>query len=507
MRHAIGTLVVLVASLAGAASASAATSVIAAYERYVPGQGFNIGLVDTGTGAAIAVPAGVNTAADELHPALSSNGRWLVFSRMTLTPQLNGNVVPPAERAVHRVDRTKSEPPVQLGNRGAGPTYTAADRVTWGQRTVVSPSFDVIDNDILKFVTLSGDAPVGNADTNPPFGQLPSSFSQADTTRDVVSAVSMAAGSNGGGIMAYQAILFTDATGDVTRSQLQVEAREPAPCCPGFVNGLPFGFTATENTGHPALRTIDKYLAFDESTTADGTGGGSIKSVLLGQPTADPAPDPINTDDDERQPAWSPDATRLAFVRTGATGPRRLFIFNLTPGIQTIVNPGLDIGAVAPNAQLRRFQNIWGGISLAIETRPDAANPTCDLRCRSALIASSSGVQLSPAVSSLTTSTKKKTTGLQIGIVVARITGTRKVLGRTVPKLRPVGRVPLGAAVRGRNGFVWDGRVGGKRLPAGRYTLTFRTLTKTGRVHSLSETVRFTLSASGRISAVTRVTL
>ncbi len=511
MRHAIGTLAVLVASLAATASASAATSVIAAYEKFVPGQGFDIGLVDTGTGAAIAVPAGVNTSADELHPALSSDGRWLVFSRMTLTPQLNGNVVPPAERAVFRVDRTKTDQPVVLGDRGVGPTSTALNRVTWGQRIRVAPTFDVLDNDILKFATLSGDAPTGvGVDTNPPFGNLPSSFNQPGTVKDVTSAVSMAAGTGGGNgaIMAYQAVLFSDATGDVTKSQLLVEAREPASCC-GFFNGLPFNFTAAENTGHPALRTIDKYLAFDESTTTDGTGGGSIKSVLLGQPTADPAPDPINTDDDERQPAWSPDATRLAFVRTGATGPRRLFVFNLAPGIQTIVNPGLDIGAVAPNAQLRRFQNIWGGISLAIETRPDAANPTCDLRCRSALIASSSGVQLSPAVSAITSTTtkKKKTTGLQIGIVVARITGTRKVLGRTVPKLRPVGRVPLGAAVQGRNAFRWDGRVGGKRLPAGRYALTFRTLTKAGRVHSLSETVRFTLSASGRISAVRRVML
>lgn len=496
----------LVAGLAGPASASAATSVIAAYEKFVPGQGFNIGLVDTGTGAAIAVPAGVNTAADELHPALSSDGRWLVFSRMTLTPQLNGNVVPPAERAVLRVDRTKADQPVLLGDRGAGPTYTAQNRVTWGQRIRLSPSFDVIDNDILKFATLSGDAPTGIADTNPPFGNLPSSFAQADTVRDVTSAASMAAGT-GGSIIAFQAILFAEATGDVTRSQLRVEAAEPAPCCSGFFNGLPFSFTAPEHTGHPALRTTDRYLAFDESTTADGTGGGSIKSVLLGQPTADPAPDPVNTGDDERQPAWSPDDTRLAFVRTGATGPRRLLVFDLTPGIQTIVNPGIDIGAVAPNAQLRRFQNIWGGISLAVETRPDAANPTCDLRCRTALIASSGGVQLAPAVSAVTTSTKKTTTGLRIGIVVARITGTRKVLGRKVPALKSVGRVPLGAARRGRNGFRWNGRVGGKRLKAGAYALTFRTLTKAGRVHSVSETVRFRLSASGRISNVQRVAL
>ena len=264
--------------LACAQTASAATSVVAAYEKYVSGQGFDIGLIDTGTGAPIAVPAGVNTSADEIHPALSSNGRWLVFSRMTLTPQLNGNVVPPAERSIIAIDRTTSAGPLvlQSGN-GAGPTATSLNRVTWGKRqTPLQPGVSGVlsdADDLMKFVSVTGDAPSGLLPiANPPFGTLPPSFSGLPGTRDVVSAVSMGAGV-GGQIVAYQAILFDNATGDTKQSVVRADSAEPA--VGGFFNGLGFAFTGAANTGHPALRATDKYLAFDQSTAADGSGGGA----------------------------------------------------------------------------------------------------------------------------------------------------------------------------------------------------------------------------------------
>ena len=55
--------------------------------------------MNAATGAGIAVPAGVNTNDDELHPALSADGRSLVFTRMKLQPKLNGDVVPPTPRS------------------------------------------------------------------------------------------------------------------------------------------------------------------------------------------------------------------------------------------------------------------------------------------------------------------------------------------------------------------------------------------------------------------------
>jgi hypothetical protein len=86
-----------------------------------------------------------------------------------------------------------------------------------------------------------------------------------------------------------------------------------------------------------------------------------------------------------------------------------------------------------------------------------------------------------------------------IGILLARVTGTRRSLGKRVPKLKPLGRVPLGKAKEGRNKFRWNGRVGKRRLKPGRYVLTFRSLTPNGRIQAVSKTIRFRVNKSRRI--------
>ena len=53
---------------------ASAAGLIAAYEQYVTGKGFEIRIVNAATGTQISVPAGVNTPDDELHPALSADG-------------------------------------------------------------------------------------------------------------------------------------------------------------------------------------------------------------------------------------------------------------------------------------------------------------------------------------------------------------------------------------------------------------------------------------------------
>ena len=85
-----------------------------------------------------------------------------------------------------------------------------------------------------------------------------------------------------------------------------------------------------------------------------------------------------------------------------------------------------------------------------------------------------------------------------------RVTGKRKLLGRTVPRIKQVGRVPLGKTRKGRNRFRWNGKVNGKRLKRGTYLLTFRALRRT-RVVSTSGSIRFTVTDRGRIRGVKRV--
>ncbi len=76
--------------------------------------------------------------------------------------------------------------------------------------------------------------------------------------------------------------------------------------------------------------------------------GGDIKAIAFpGESALTAAPAPITTNEVERMPAWSPDGLGLGFVRE-AEGRRQLNVFDLTPGIQTIVNPAWTL------ARLRR---------------------------------------------------------------------------------------------------------------------------------------------------------
>src|SRR5258705_6606881 len=125
----------LVAFAATTATAKALTpSFIAAYDTYVPGKGFEIKLVDVGTGQDIPLPSGVNTAADEFHPALSSDGRFLVFTRATVQPLLDGSVLPPANKVVQKLDRSTGN--IGLAISGDGGEGDSAASITGNRLTV-----------------------------------------------------------------------------------------------------------------------------------------------------------------------------------------------------------------------------------------------------------------------------------------------------------------------------------------------------------------------------------
>jgi hypothetical protein len=73
-----------------------------------------------------------------------------------------------------------------------------------------------------------------------------------------------------------------------------------------------------------------------------------------------------------------------------------------------------------------------------------------------------------------------------VGILVQRVVGTRRLLGRRAPRLKLVGRVPLGRHGRGRARIPWDGRVNGRKLRPDRYQITMRRLAR-DKVVELSE--------------------
>jgi hypothetical protein len=191
-----------------------------------------------------------------------------------------------------------------------------------------------------------------------------------------------------------------------------------------------------------------------------------------------PAPPVVNTGVDERAPAWSPDGTKLAFLREGA-GAHFLMVFDLNSGVQDILNDGIAVG-FAPTAQLRKFQSVEGDIALATETRPDSTAASCTSSC----IAGLRNLTLSPTV------TGRPPISTKIGIIVAKVTGTTTLFGKKVPKIKQVGRVPLGKVKKGKNTFKWDGKVNHRKLKKGNYLLTFRLLDGK-RVRSTSKSVPF----------------
>ncbi len=228
--------------------------------------------------------------------------------------------------------------------------------------------------------------------------------------------------------------------------------------------------------GHPVPRSGDGHVAFEE---LNGPETDLLSVPFPASTTPDVAPAPITTAASERMPAWSPDGLQLGFVRTTG-GRRKLGVYDLTPGIQTIVNPLVDLGPDAPTPQTRAFQSIWGGMSMsAITAAPQViCDAACIARLRNAIAA--------PTII-------RPAGGVQVGIFVVRRTGgTRTMLGVEQPKISVVGRVPLGKAKRGRNRFRWDGKVAGKRLKPGKYLLTYRLL-RDEKVTTLSKSVPFTV--------------
>ena len=125
---------------------------------------------------------------------------------------------------------------------------------------------------------------------------------------------------------------------------------------------------------------------------------------------------------------------------------------------------------------------------------------SCTSNCLAVFAASNAnGVSLAPNI-------VRRISGQTVGIFVVRVTGgTRKVLGRSQPRVRVVGRVPLGSVRNGRNRFRWNGRVNGKRLSAGTYLLTYRAL-KGSRVTTTSGSIRFKITRSGKLRNVRALT-
>ena len=163
----------------------------------------------------------------------------------------------------------------------------------------------------------------------------------------------------------------------------------------------------------------------------------------------------VDSSRDESRPAFTPDGRYIGFIRDEANGHERVFVFDTEA--QTLIDPdGTDLGLVATidTGNLGLYQKFV----LKATNIPDLGTVTV--------------LNVKP---------------VPIGLLVQRVVGHHRLLGRRVVKLKTVGRIPLGKFRRGSHKIHFRPRVHGHRLRPGRYQFTVRALTRRGKVRDLGE--------------------
>jgi hypothetical protein len=232
---------------------------------------------------------------------------------------------------------------------------------------------------------------------------------------------------------------------------------------------------ASQDQEHPALSDATTNVVVFQHLRV--TSEGSLEQLAFrpvgtfDTATSQDLPAVINAKgSDEVNPAFTADGRYLGFVRRPHVdgGHVRLFVFDTET--QTLLNSaGIDLGSLQ---------------SFACETNgpPWPFRGAVTLREPLELIRSSVTITGTSAIVSFQLASS---TG--VGILVQRIVGHHRLFGHVAPKLRSVGRVPLGQFGRGRHKVRWSLQVNGRKLPRGTYLVTPRLVTRSGVIHELGK--------------------
>jgi hypothetical protein len=450
--------IVLAATIGLAFPATVQADLLAAYERVTTGAQLDIALVNAGTGAAVALPAGVNTSAREFHPSLSPDARRLTFVRQTFELRGSDQILQAVNR-VHVVDlRTGATltPATYLAgdDRTTTPSF-AADGATivTGRR----PTAPITDDRIGVVALSSGSVFLVDSGFDEALG-TPEAFALQQLACAFGSCVSVVAktlnpvSAPAGSVRAWELATTGGAAGDrstiiVRRGSAQATLPEPGDTTPG-------------RWSHPAIATGSLVAAQFERAGPTGAlapGDLHVLDVASGAQTTDfPG---INSPLHEHLPAWLADGRMLAFLRTTSAGREQLVLYD-TDIAQPLNAAQADVGHAPGSDTLGTIRRRQGGLSLARLTPPPTI--TCDAACLAGIATLQTGK-----------------TGSNIGIYVQRI---RKNASRT--RLHFARRVPLGYHRAGRF------RVRLPRLKDGTYQLVARTLTSSGKVKDVSAPIR-----------------
>ncbi len=377
-----------------------------------PGATPDVAVMNATTGARLSLPAGVNTTAEERHPSISTNGRRLTYVRLDPT---------------------------------AGTRRVIVTDLSTGQSSDLFNGFEVLERPPADPEI----APDGSVVyTGGPFVREGSSFFSDITFTQ------LAAFPNGpyarGRIRPQYAFAHDGFTSHPSAGGVFVAYGEERP---GFTPEAILSPLGGNSSGpltradhaysHPAVAADDPGIALlVDRPLAGGSGDIVFRPATVagfaGTPTALPA---IVNSGDESLPAFTPDERYVGFVRRHKERDR-LFVWDSQT--QTLLNTnGIDLGGLAfgETGNLSLYQRIL--------------LPSTLIRSGGLITARLTG----PSI---------------VGLFVQRITGRRRLLGRTAFRLRTVGRVPLGNFRRGRLRARWDLEVNGRRLRPGRYLVTVR---------------------------------
>jgi hypothetical protein len=390
---------------------------------------FNLDLtaVDTATGRRLTLPSGINTPADEFHPDVTADGRFAVFQR---------NV-------------SGASPRIIMVNLDTG---VQADLVSGIESTALSPTTAAITpngNTVVVGRQVSSTASTGTSSkltsvdvTSFPNGPFPKTEVTSRLT-GVHSARTRNPSALNGGRYAWRTTLF---------------------------DSSPSASVLTYSPGPGKFEVPD--VTIDHPELQPGNVGYSVyehtrQALYVRAPdgTISFLPPIVNSGSREQRPAFEAAGRYLAFIRITSDTPT-VVVWDTTT--QELVNPAVDVSPsnASTSSDILAFQE--GNLSLFIPDPLITRFRCCD-----------DNVRFSTAIPTIT------------GLLVQRIRGSKRLLGKRVPKLKRVGRFPLGEFDKGKHKKAWNLEVqeGDKKrkLKPGCYLVTLRALTKKKRVRDLSK--------------------
>jgi hypothetical protein len=408
-----------------AAPATARADIYGVADGHTPftSSGVDLFMFDASTGARVTLPSSINTNADETHPSISADGSKLVFQR-------DGGAV----RIVLASLPSGTQADLFNGIEQAANPQTSPAISADGKLVLTGERFQPGTPSVFSAITLTDLSAVPATRT-----QYKPQYSYGSGTQSGQSADPAISGN----LLAWTSTQ-TDRTAGAILAKRDGAAALPLLNSPTAIS-------------HPALGTVDGAgIMLFEKRPAGGKGD------ILFRFTDPVSPRTVETfalppivsspGGDEGHPAITPDGRYIGFVRQ-FDSHLRAFVWDTET--QTLVDDdGFDLGQI----------DVTAGGNLSLRSDP---------LFRFTRVGAQGLISFSLF----------NPTG--VGILVQRIVGKHTQFGKMVPKLAPVGRVPLGNFKKGRGKVRWNGRVGGRRLKPGRYQITVRAVSPKGAVLDL----------------------